>query len=100
MAPETFSRWVRRVDGAASLAALEGMATELRQLPEEDAQAQLFLLCTLRRVGLYHARARRRYAGGPPCTAAPAAAVNGGPESRLLARRSRRRCGDQPRPPA
>ena len=60
MAPATFSLWAQRVDAAPSLAALETVATDLRRLREEEDQANLFLLCTLRRVRLYHARAQHR----------------------------------------
>ncbi len=59
MAPATYSLWAQRVQAAQSLAALDTLAGDLRQLPEEEEQADLFLLCTVRRVDLYHAGARR-----------------------------------------
>jgi hypothetical protein len=57
MAPDTYYLWAQRVDAAPSLAALETVATGLRQLREEEDQANLFLRCTLRRVDLYVYRA-------------------------------------------
>ena len=55
MAPDAFWLWTQRVDTAPSLTALDAVATGLRQLKEDDDQAALFLRCTLRRIGLYHA---------------------------------------------
>jgi hypothetical protein len=52
MAPDAFWLWTRRVDTARSLAALDTVATDLRQLREDDDQVALFLRCTLRRIGL------------------------------------------------
>ena len=58
MAPDAFWLWTRRVDTAPSLAALDAVATGLRQLREDDDQAALLLRCTLRRIALYNAWAR------------------------------------------